>query len=255
MQLSLTPQASEDLLVCSTGGDGFDLDVLPLTRTVGELGPADCFLQPRQFWHRLSASEMKEHRESSSNRSESSKENLSPSSHSANISSITSTVALGFSAFSDGAKRTKVPEWGKVRSCAGGGEATQLRGLPLGRTHARVHQQLLHNTQQHGSGYMCPCVIPVGSQRTARSLTTRRKTACPASNQPRTSALTSSVGLNPPGEPASRPPGRSRCVDQPGLGCCHGGVSCDKSAYSKHARARSLQCFLSLQNAPTTRAS
>lgn len=63
----------------------------PLILTVGELGPADCFLHPLQFWQRLSASEMKEHRESSSNRSESSKENLSPSSHSANISSITST--------------------------------------------------------------------------------------------------------------------------------------------------------------------
>lgn len=59
--------------------------------TVGEFGPADCFLHPLQFWQRLSASEMKEHRESSSNRSESSKENLSPSSHSANISSITFT--------------------------------------------------------------------------------------------------------------------------------------------------------------------
>lgn len=66
----------------------------PLILTVGELGPADCFLHPLQFWQRLSASEMKEHRESSSNRSESSKENLSPSSHSANISSITSTVYL-----------------------------------------------------------------------------------------------------------------------------------------------------------------
>lgn len=64
---------------------------LPLILTVGELGPADCFLHPLQFWHRLSASEMKEHRESSSNLSESSKENLSPSSHSANISSMTST--------------------------------------------------------------------------------------------------------------------------------------------------------------------
>lgn len=63
---------------------------LPLILTVGELGPADCFLHPLQFWHRLSASEMKEHRESSSNLSESSKENLSPSSHSANISSMTS---------------------------------------------------------------------------------------------------------------------------------------------------------------------
>lgn len=63
--------------------------LLPLILTVGEFGPADCFLQPLQFWHRLSASEMKEQRESSSKRSESSKENLSPSSHSANISSIT----------------------------------------------------------------------------------------------------------------------------------------------------------------------
>lgn len=54
------------------------------------MGPADCFLHPLQFWHRLSASEMKEHSESSSKRSESSKENRSPSSHSANISSITS---------------------------------------------------------------------------------------------------------------------------------------------------------------------
>lgn len=66
----------------------------PLLLTVGELGPADCFLHPLQFWQRLSASDMKEHRESSSNRSESSKENLSPSSHSANISSITSNVNL-----------------------------------------------------------------------------------------------------------------------------------------------------------------
>lgn len=63
----------------------------PLILTVGEFGPADCFLHPLQFWQRLSASEMKEHRESSSNLSESSKENLSPSSHSANISSIAST--------------------------------------------------------------------------------------------------------------------------------------------------------------------
>lgn len=67
------------------------LNFLPLILTVGELGPADCFLHPLQFWHRLSASEMKEQRESSSNLSESSKENLSPSSHSANISSMTST--------------------------------------------------------------------------------------------------------------------------------------------------------------------
>lgn len=62
----------------------------PLIFTVGELGPADCFLHPLQFWQRLSASDMKEQSESSSNRSESSKENRSPSSHSANISSITS---------------------------------------------------------------------------------------------------------------------------------------------------------------------
>lgn len=68
----------------TTGGT-----LLPLILTVGEFGPADCFLHPLQFWHRLSASEMKEQRESSSKRSESSKENLSPSSHSANISSIT----------------------------------------------------------------------------------------------------------------------------------------------------------------------
>lgn len=65
---------------------------LPLIFTVGEFGPADCFLHPLQFWQRLSASDMNEHRESSSKRSESSKENLSPSSHSANISSITSAV-------------------------------------------------------------------------------------------------------------------------------------------------------------------
>lgn len=70
--------------------------VQPLILTVGELGPADCFLHPLQFWQRLSASEMKEHRESSSNLSESSKENLSPSSHSANISSITSTFLDDF---------------------------------------------------------------------------------------------------------------------------------------------------------------
>ena len=62
----------------------------PFILTVGELGPADCFLHPLQFWQRLSASEMKEQRESSSKRSESSNENLSPSSHSANMSSITS---------------------------------------------------------------------------------------------------------------------------------------------------------------------
>lgn len=68
-----------------------NLIFLPLILTVGEFGPADCFLHPLQFWHRLSASEMKEHRESSSNLSESSKENLSPSSHSANISSMTLT--------------------------------------------------------------------------------------------------------------------------------------------------------------------
>lgn len=55
---------------------------------VGELGPADCLRHPRQFWQRLSASEMKEQSESSSKRSESSKEKRSPSSHSANISSM-----------------------------------------------------------------------------------------------------------------------------------------------------------------------
>lgn len=64
--------------------------ISPFILTVGELGPADCFLHPLQFWQRLSASEMKEQRESSSKRSESSNENLSPSSHSANMSSITS---------------------------------------------------------------------------------------------------------------------------------------------------------------------
>lgn len=55
---------------------------------VGELGPADCLRHPRQFWQRLSASEMKEQSESSSKRSESSKEKRSPSSHSANMSSM-----------------------------------------------------------------------------------------------------------------------------------------------------------------------
>lgn len=67
----------------------------PFILTVGELGPADCFLHPLQFWQRLSASEMKEQRESSSKRSESSNENLSPSSHSANMSSITSDRRRG----------------------------------------------------------------------------------------------------------------------------------------------------------------
>ena len=67
----------------------------PFILTVGELGPADCFLHPLQFWQRLSASEMKEQRESSSKRSESSNENLSPSSHSANMSSITSNRQCG----------------------------------------------------------------------------------------------------------------------------------------------------------------
>lgn len=67
----------------------------PFILTVGELGPADCFLHPLQFWQRLSASEMKEQRESSSKRSESSNENLSPSSHSANMSSITSDSRRG----------------------------------------------------------------------------------------------------------------------------------------------------------------
>lgn len=67
----------------------------PFILTVGELGPADCFLHPLQFWQRLSASEMKEQRESSSKRSESSNENLSPSSHSANMSSITSNRRRG----------------------------------------------------------------------------------------------------------------------------------------------------------------
>lgn len=40
--------------------------ISPFILTVGELGPADCFLHPLQFWQRLSASEMKEQRESSS---------------------------------------------------------------------------------------------------------------------------------------------------------------------------------------------
>lgn len=84
---------------------------LPLILTVGEFGPADCFLHPLQFWHRLSASEMKEQRESSSKRSESSKENLSPSSHSANISSI--TLAGG-----EGKKKRK--GWSLGVSCSSG---------------------------------------------------------------------------------------------------------------------------------------
>lgn len=69
--------------------------ISPFILTVGELGPADCFRHPLQFWQRLSASEMKEQRESSSKWSESSKENLSPSSHSANMSSITSNRRHG----------------------------------------------------------------------------------------------------------------------------------------------------------------
>jgi len=130
----------------------------PLILTVGELGPADCFLHPLQFWQRLSASEMKEHRESSSNLSESSKENLSPSSHSANISSITSTFYLlgahrtatwGWGPQrvwnSKGSLANSVQHWRRVRRVkAGGGEATatktQLRGLWMG-PHARLHDR------------------------------------------------------------------------------------------------------------------
>lgn len=89
---------------------------LPLILTVGEFGPADCFLQPLQFWHRLSASEMKEQRESSSKRSESSKENLSPSSHSANISSITL----------DGGEGGKKKSWSLGVSCSSAGRSAQL---------------------------------------------------------------------------------------------------------------------------------
>lgn len=111
----------------TTGGT-----LLPLILTVGEFGPADCFLHPLQFWHRLSASEMKEQRESSSKRSESSKENLSPSSHSANISSITlaggegeKAEALDFVAAQLSSADTQSAGWVHGRR--------RRRALPLGQ--------------------------------------------------------------------------------------------------------------------------
>lgn len=112
---------------------------LPLILTVGEFGPADCFLHPLQFWHRLSASDMKEHRESSSKRSESSKENLSPSSHSANMSSI--TVAGG-----QGAP--------KCRTSLATGERRQLTadGKSAGRVHGRKQKHTHFDQSTGGMG-------------------------------------------------------------------------------------------------------
>lgn len=56
---------------------------------VGPLGPLPfCFRHPRQLLHRLSGSLIHEHKESSSNRSLSSKENLSFSPSQSNIKSI-----------------------------------------------------------------------------------------------------------------------------------------------------------------------
>lgn len=102
---------------------------------------------------------MKEHRESSSNRSESSKENLSPSSHSANISSITSTVSPGFSAFSDGQNTQKCPRVGKSEELCWGRGGTQLRGLPLGRTHTHhTHTSSCSTTHSNTAATTCVCV-------------------------------------------------------------------------------------------------
>lgn len=88
---------------------------------MGELGPADCLRHPRQFWQRLSASEMKEQSESSSKRSESSNEKRSPSSHSANISSMGPAPPGAGSPPADP---------GPGPPAGGGGEARGLRGEP-----------------------------------------------------------------------------------------------------------------------------
>ena len=73
-----------------------------------------CFLHPRQLLHRLSGSLIQEHKESSSNRSLSSKENRSPSPSQSNIKSI----VLSYSCHKDKTGRSRAPSetWGARES-------------------------------------------------------------------------------------------------------------------------------------------